>query len=173
MGASAGVMLVIWLVPTPLDRHTEVLTFVAKPYGLFGSIAPWAPLWSVTSVTTSAVVCSYYLFPLSARLIAFCAQNFNTEPRRDAQSATLQLLSSLSRQFESDELHIAFDHGVKLAWESDGVDEGRPRSDHHAEGNPAACGNQEGQLSLTRLLSKFVVACKQVLMQGGCEAAEN
>lgn len=38
---------------------------------------------------------------------------------RDAQRATLQLLSSLSRQFESDEIHITFDEDVKLEWEGE------------------------------------------------------
>lgn len=47
---------------------------------------------------------------------------------REAQRATLQLLSALSRQFESNEIHIAFDEGVRLAWEDKHSDEGSSAS---------------------------------------------
>lgn len=43
-------------------------------------------------------------------------------PCREAQRATVKLLSSLSRQFRSDELHVAFDEGVALAWEAQHVE---------------------------------------------------
>lgn len=45
-------------------------------------------------------------------------------PLREAQRAGVQLLSALSRQFRSDEMHIVFDEGVKLSWEGDHTSNG-------------------------------------------------
>ncbi|CAM9143971.1 unnamed protein product [Scytosiphon promiscuus] len=100
---------------------------------------------------------------------------------KEAQRAAVQLLSSLSRQFQSHEMHIVFDEGVKLSWESDdssqpvdspgGVHHRRdfvrgPSSSGPSDMSPSgaaatATNEQEKGLSLTRFLSNVVVSCPQ------------
>eukprot|EP00752_Nemacystus_decipiens_P002252 g2133.t1 len=48
---------------------------------------------------------------------------------REAQRSAVQLLSSLSRQFQSDEMHIVFEEGVQLTW-------GATSPEEPAEGRP-------------------------------------
>lgn len=51
-------------------------------------------------------------------------------PCREAQRSAVQLLSSLSRQFQSDEMHIVFEEGVHLTWGAAPLEEpvlGRPK----------------------------------------------
>ena len=65
---------------------------------------------------------------------------------REAQRAAVQLLSPLSRQFQSDEMHIVFEEGVQLAW---GVTPGpaldRPEEDRQPEAGDT--GLSSGPLS--------------------------
>lgn len=104
---------------------------------------------------------------------------------REAQRVGVQLLSSLSRQFQSSEMHLVFDEGVHLSWEGDQHHQAEESSvsvrqsreavrglsssaSSHMSPPASAATDTDGQgegLSLTRFLSNVVVACPQVLLK--------
>ncbi|CAM9883806.1 unnamed protein product, partial [Laminaria digitata] len=78
-------------------------------------------------------------------LVALCREHFvelvlgwavvSGDESRDAQRTSFQLLSSLSRQFQSDEIHITFDENVSLKWER-GHTSNIDRDGPHRDGPP-------------------------------------
>lgn len=78
--------------------------------------------------------------------------NANTcRTRREAQRAAVQLLSPLSQQFQSTEVHIIFEEGVQLTWEGNSNEEATPEPALHQpeegtqpEGNIGGVGRRRG-----------------------------